>query len=267
MIIAGFLLITVLLIIRQAAIRPTGSSNHMPSDYPFSNTPSEQTTIGKAPSSQEPAANNDTRIIVLDPGHGGTYPGASYQGFLEKDLTLKLAQYLKAYLEAHYEDISVYLTRNEDVQLSDSAKEDLEKRVDVASGLGAELLISLHFNTEPNAHSSAGALVCISKQPNVTDASRALADSILGQLEQLGISNRGPLLRDHDRYVDENGAALDYYAICRYSAAAGFPGIIVEHCFMDNPEELQFFGTDEALQRLAVADAAGIADYMGLTAK
>lgn len=203
-------------------------------------------------------------IVVLDPGHGGAYPGAQYQGFSEKELTLKLAQYVKEYLETHYKDVSVCLTRNSDALLSDDAAQDLKERVAVAARLNAQILVSLHFNTEPTAHASAGALACISKQENINSASNALANSILEQLAQLGIQNRGVLLRDHETLTDENGAPLDYYAICRHSAAAGIVGIIVEHCFMDNPAELQFFGNDEALQRLAMADAVGIADYMGL---
>lgn len=239
---------------------PAGTSNKTSSENSSSNKTSHETA-----NLYEHVTDGENRVVVLDPGHGGAYAGASYQGFLEKDLTLKLAQYIKAYLETHYEGVSVYLTRNDDALLSDNAAEDLEKRVELAAGLGAELLVSLHFNAEPNQHSSAGALVCISKQANVNSASEALANSILEQLEQLGLQNRGLLLRDHDRYVDENGAALDYYAICRHSAAAGFPGIIVEHCFMDNPAELQFFGSEDALQRLATADAVGIANYMKLT--
>ena len=46
------------------------------------------------------AANTDT-IIVIDPGHGGndgTNLGAVYNGFMEKDLTLKVANAMKAEL-------------------------------------------------------------------------------------------------------------------------------------------------------------------------
>ena len=33
--------------------------------------------------------------IVLDPGHGGAQPGAVNSGIQEKDVTLKIARYLK----------------------------------------------------------------------------------------------------------------------------------------------------------------------------
>ena len=47
-------------------------------------------------------AAKDNVVIVLDPGHGGTGDrnlGAQYNGISEKEITLKVANYAKAYLE------------------------------------------------------------------------------------------------------------------------------------------------------------------------
>ena len=53
-------------------------------------------------------------VIVIDPGHGGGYTGATYNKVVEKDLTLKTAQFARDYLEDNYENVEVYLTREED---------------------------------------------------------------------------------------------------------------------------------------------------------
>lgn len=206
------------------------------------------------------------KVIVLDPGHGGSDPGAGYNGLVEKDLNLKVALYCKAYLEEHYSGAVVLLTRSADVQLAhDETGTDLRARCDYAAGVGADVMVSLHFNSAPG-HTSQGALALISKQSNVTAASASLANSILAQLQALGLSNRGPVITESSTLFDANGA-MDYYAINRICAGYGIPGIIVEHCFMDNAGDAAFCDSDADLQRLGMADAIGIAAYLGLAAK
>lgn len=206
------------------------------------------------------------KVIVLDPGHGGVDPGADYYGLVEKELSLKVALYCKAYLEEHYTGAVVLMTRTTDTQLErDETGTDLRARCQYAAGVGADVMVSLHFNSVAS-HASQGALVLISKQPGVTSASASLANSILAQLQALGIVNRGPLMTASDTLFDANGA-LDYYAINRICASYGIPGIIVEHCFVDNASDKTFCDSEEDLQRLGVADAIGIANYLGLQAK
>jgi uncharacterized protein YjdB len=206
------------------------------------------------------------KVVVLDPGHGGVDPGAGAYGLQEKTMTLKVATYCKAYLEAHYSGVAVMMTRTTDTQLTrDETGTDLRARCQYAAGVGADVMVSLHFNST-SAHTSRGATVLISKQANVTAASKALANSILAQLQGLGLTNRGALITASTTLFDANGA-LDYYGINRICASYGIPGIIVEHCFMDNASDVSFCDSDEDLRRLGEADAIGIANYLGLQAK
>lgn len=205
-------------------------------------------------------------VVVLDPGHGGVYVGALDGSYQEKDLALRTAFYCRDYLVNRYEDVTVYLTRDTDKEFSVNEKVDLEERVRLASEYNADVLVSLHFNSEPSDTTN-GSLVCVSKQPWVAEESAALGTSILEQLTQLGLADLGLMRRDSDQYFDEYGAALDYYAICRHSAAVGIPGVIVEHCFMRNATDRPYYSTEEALQRLGQADAVGIAQYLGLSEK
>lgn len=224
-------------------------------------TESEEVTESET----EPVSDTD-HIVVLDPGHGGVWYGAMDGTCLEKDLALTVAFYCRDYLTEHYDNVTVYLTRETDTEFSLDQGDDLEARVRIAADYGAEILVSLHFNTDPTDAAN-GALVCVSKQPWVKDEAAAVGTSILNQLSALGINNMGLLYKDSEEYFDENGEALDYYAICRYSASVGIPGIIVEHCFMRNEIDKQFYTSDEALMSLATADAIGIAQYLGLTEK
>ncbi len=200
--------------------------------------------------------------FVFDPGHGGIYPGASntYNGvqYVEKDLNLKMALYTKAYLETHYRNVTIYMTRIGDTQLSTDINQDLKLRCDLAATVGADALISFHFNGS-TTHTGYGTTVLVSAQANVHNTSVALANSILGQLSGLGLYNRGPAIRYFSTTSTE-----DFYAINRYCSQYGIPGIIIEHCFMDNPVDYPYFKDDAALQRLAQANAEGIAQYYGL---
>jgi N-acetylmuramoyl-L-alanine amidase len=88
------------------------------------------------------------RVIVIDPGHGGSESGAvGPSGAAEKDLTLALARTLKARLEAEL-PVRVTLTRDEDANLLH------ETRTAIANQNKADLFISLHLNSAfgPTAH-------------------------------------------------------------------------------------------------------------------
>lgn len=84
------------------------------------------------------------RTIIVDPGHGGSDPGATAgEGATEKDLTLLLARQLKAGLERNL-NLRVVLTRNGDADLS------LDSRSALANQYKGDLFISLHLNSSPN---------------------------------------------------------------------------------------------------------------------
>ena len=81
--------------------------------------------------------------VVIDPGHGGTDPGAiGRTGATEKQLSLQLSLALAERLRtAGYE---VLLTREDDSTVS------LQERTDFANGVDADLFISIHINSARN---------------------------------------------------------------------------------------------------------------------
>lgn len=133
-------------------------------------------------------------IVVLDPGHGGSYPGAVYSGVKEKDLTLKiLYTYLKDYFNSS--DIKVYYTRTNDTSLSTNLSEDLAARAAYASKLGADLFISLHMNAA-SATSAKGTEVYYSTSNNKKMESGLTSDILARELvnnlsSTIGLKNRG----------------------------------------------------------------------------
>ena len=64
-----------------------------------------------------------TPILIIDPGHGGTDPGAMGNGLREKDLTLQISTYQTA--RFHALGIPVVLTRTTDTSLTPSQRTKL----------------------------------------------------------------------------------------------------------------------------------------------
>lgn len=92
------------------------------------------------PSARAAPTPSPARVVVLDPGHGGSNAGAkgAVTGAYEKALTLELAKRVASRL--HHRRIDARLTRTDDRTLT------LRQRVDHANELAAELFVSIHAN-------------------------------------------------------------------------------------------------------------------------
>lgn len=197
--------------------------------------------------------------VVLDPGHGGTDGGATANGLVEKELTLKIAKYCKDELEK-YNGVQVYMTRSDDTYLG------IGERVDKAKELGADVLVSIHINSATPAAN--GAEVYYPNEnynPSVHKPGQDLAQQIQNQLVSLGLTDRGIKVRNTQVDVYPDGSKQDYYGIIRYAKEYGFPGIIVEHAFISNPDDAAKLADDNFLKKMGIADATGIAKTYGLS--
>jgi len=89
-----------------------------------------------------PADARQVRTVIVDPGHGGTDPGAiGVGGLREKDVTLRLSKLLSARLRAM--GFEVVSTRETDRSVS------LEERTAIAEASKGDVFISLHANSAP----------------------------------------------------------------------------------------------------------------------
>ena len=114
--------------------------------------------------------NMQTRMVVIDPGHGGEDPGTLGNGELrEKDVVLDIARKLAAELEARagYE---VHLTRTGDYFVR------LSKRRDIAREKNGDIFISIHGNSAPSKKASGTEIFFVSPRGATDQAARELAD-------------------------------------------------------------------------------------------
>lgn len=118
--------------------------------------------------------------VIIDPGHGGSDPGAVYNGRQEKDDVLRLAKAVGAILQNSGVDVSYTRT-------DDRYETPFQKAMD-ANASGADFLISIHRNsgTTPNTYSGAQTLVY-----NDSGIRSTLARNINNELVALGFKDDG----------------------------------------------------------------------------
>jgi N-acetylmuramoyl-L-alanine amidase len=106
--------------------------------------PAREAASPPAPRASPPPPASRTRVVVIDPGHGGDDPGArGPRGVREKDVTLRIALALARELEQN-DDFEVHLTRAQDRLVP------LWERGEWATGVKGErpgVFISLHANS------------------------------------------------------------------------------------------------------------------------
>jgi len=78
--------------------------------------------------------------MFIDPGHGGSDPGAVANGLQEKNLTLDIALRLRDTLLGEYTGVEVRLSRETDTTVS------LKQRVQMANSWGTDYFLSIHIN-------------------------------------------------------------------------------------------------------------------------
>lgn len=196
-------------------------------------------------------------VIVIDAGHGGNDPGAlAVTGAYESDCNLSIALSMKAELES-YEGVKVYLTREGDEWSTNTS------RAMVAKALKADFLISIHNNS--GSSTNTGALAYRSINPLYGEVTNDMCTLILENLSELGLYNGGVQTRVSTQYDYE-----DYYTIIAEGVRGGVPSIIVEHCFLSNPEDAAFLTNENGTvnetnaAKMGVADATAVATYFGL---
>lgn len=175
--------------------------------------------------------------ICIDPGHGGSDPGAVGSGLREKDLTLDIAVKTRDALRPYAAD--VYLTRDTDVDL------ELADRAAIANRLGADYFCSIHVN----AGGGTGFESYVYAE--ASEDSRALRSKIHSRLSQFykawGFADRGQKSAN--------------FAVLRLTA---MPAVLLENLFIDR--NLDVTNLAEPTFRMAIAEAIalGLVDALEL---
>lgn len=194
-------------------------------------------------------------IFCIDPGHGGSDPGAIGNGLKEKDVALSVSKMLCGILRAA--GAKATLTRDSDQYV------DLYQRPAMANSLGADLFISIHCNAyeHPSAHG-------IETYYNTkTDfgpqtKSQPIAKVIQSELvKTTGMKDRGIKTKLVER-IDSPVHGLDYFAVLRKSKC---PAVLIELGFITNPNDAALLKDLSFHERAAQAIFRGLQQRFGLT--
>lgn len=175
-------------------------------------------------------------LVVLDPGHGGTAPGAIYGGIEEKDLNLAIASQAAALLEEA--GVRVLMTRTGDWDVG------LYDRTALANGQGADLFVSVHCNASLTNPEAAGIYTAAA---SADSPGWALAETLRrAMMETSGAGDMGTEARPG-------------LAVLR---TAEMPAALVECGYMSTPGELALLVRPDYQAGLARGIAAGVLAYL-----
>lgn len=207
----------------------------------------------------EPPARLETnRVIVLDPGHGGTDTGAINvaNGHYEKEFTLDLARRLQALLTAN--GWMVLLTRSNDIYLP------LSSRVAFAEQHKAGLFVSLHFNSSyPDRQEAGLETYCLTPHGMHSTLTRGFADnpSLTFPNNNFDVENLQFAACVHREVLKVNGHLDRGLRRARFLGVLqnqNRPAFLVESGYLSNPAEARKIAEPAYRQRIAEAIARGI---------
>jgi N-acetylmuramoyl-L-alanine amidase len=183
--------------------------------------------------------------IFLDPGHGGTDPGAVYNGVKEKDLNLTVAMNIKELLVAA--GLEVKMSRESDSGVG------LTERCDMANIWGADFFISIHHNA-----GGGDGFELIHTIHTLYSQGDELANAIGQEFLKTGQNLRCIYSRESTNYPGQ-----DYYTVIQGTAMAA---VISEYAFIDT-KDYEAVDTIEELHTEAKAIADGVCNHLGIEGK
>ncbi|NLD21643.1 MAG: N-acetylmuramoyl-L-alanine amidase [Bacteroidales bacterium] len=184
-----------------------------------------------------------SKVIVLDPGHGGSDPGAVGHGLREKDLTLNIVKRIGAMLK-NYEGVKVIYTRTDDRFI------DLSERAAIANKAKADFFLSVHINASGSGKGTG--FETFIYNGNVSSATIAYQNVIHAEIVK-AIGN-----------VRDRGKKRANFAVLRQT---NMPALLTENLFIDNPSDAAKLKTEQFLQQVAYGHVIGLEKAFGLKKK
>lgn len=177
--------------------------------------------------------------IFLDPGHGGTDPGAVGNGLQEKALVLNIANMVRDMLLEEYLDVEVRMSRSTDIFVP------LAERSRLANQWGADYFMSIHINA--GGGTGFESFVHSSRATRTVQLQNTVHDAII---EQINVSDRGK--------KSANFAVL---------ASTNMPAILTESLFIDRAADANLLKDAAFLRSVARGHVNGLVRAFQLQGK
>ena len=221
-----------------------------------------------------------SKIIVLDPGHGGDDVGALSQNkkLREKDIVLNVSKKTASLLKER--GYKVLLTRSNDRFIK------LRSRTSFANDKGAHLFISIHANAAPNKEKakSMNGIETFFLSPSRSERSMNAANlenkadtdemNYFTKLSFLNFLNREKIIASNKLAIDIQAGLLKSVR-ASYKVSDGgvreapfwvlvgalMPAVLIEIGYISHPDESQKIANSKYQDRLAKGIADGVDEY------
>lgn len=177
---------------------------------------------------------NLSKLIAIDAGHGGTDPGATSNGVMEKDIVLAIAIKLKKELLA--QGFRVYMTRESDVY--DSPLKKAQK----ANTVGADAFVSIHCNSASNASAEGTETLAYDTDKDSGMLAKAIQKNLI---KELGLRDRG--VKERKDLTVLNSTKMT--------------AVLVETAFISNDRERNLLISDSFQSKVAKAICKGVCEF------
>lgn len=170
------------------------------------------------------------KLVIIDPGHGGSETGAVKAGIYEKNLNLDISKRVNALLKAR--KVKTYMLREDDSSVG------LRDRPDIANDMNAALFLSIHNNANNTYSRGTETLYRPGDPEDGRFTSKRFAQIVHEKLiNKLGMVDRGIVPRP-------NLVVLKYTTM---------PAVLAEIGFLDNAEDRAYLLRDDFRQKAAEA--------------
>ena len=218
------------------------------------------------------------KLIVIDPGHGGSDSGAVGNGLKEKSVVLATSKKLGALLQKR--GYKVLYTRTTDVFIN------LRSRTAFAARKNADMFISIHANAAPNAKAALkmNGVETFFLSPARSERSKnAAALENKGDLEDMNTFSKQTFLNflNREKIISSNKLAIDIQSYMLSSVKKSFaskdggvreapfwvlvgatmPAVLVEIGYITHPDEGKNLGKSAYQDRIAQGIANGVDAY------
>lgn len=223
------------------------------------------------------------KVIVLDAGHGGKFPGAHYGKVYEKDLTLAVVLRLGRLIEQGMPGVKVVYTRKTDKELGATLLDDLQARADIANGAGGELFVSVHVNAAAATSARGVETLIMGETPKEQRYNEnALYESNREDLIDMSDERTAAIVRAYIQNLQftygEYSMAMARCIQSRYGKAGrhlrgikpqllrvlyatDMPGVLTEIGFMSNPQEMAYMKSEKGQAEIARSLYNAVRDY------
>ncbi|WP_404331949.1 N-acetylmuramoyl-L-alanine amidase [Mesobacillus maritimus] len=181
--------------------------------------------------------------LYLDPGHGGSDPGAIGNGLREKDIALDIALKIRSILTNQYENVQVKMSRTGDTSKS------LSQRTNEANSWDADFYLSIHCNAFNGSAKGYEDYI----HTSLADSSTTAKYQDIIHAEVIKVNQ-----------LQDRGQKKANFHVLRESA---MPALLTENGFIDNAQDAALMKQSSWRQKVAQGHANGIEKAFSLIKK